>query len=63
MNAAFNRVLVLFVRFIFLTSHSIGAYKFVHDPHEILLCIIGPDVYRNTTLVEAVLEKFSNVQT
>ena len=37
-------------------------YKFAHTPHEIFLWIIGPYVDRNPTLVEAVLENFSNVQ-
>ena len=62
LNVVFSRVLVLFVRFGLLTSHSICAYKFVHTPHELFLCIIGPDVDKNNTLVEAFLDKFSNVQ-
>ena len=55
-------MLVLFVGFIFLTSHSIGAYQFAHNPHEIFLCIIGPDVDSNPMLAEAVLKDFNNVQ-
>ena len=55
LNEAFIRVLVLFVRFILLTSHSIGAQKFTYTPHELFLYIIGPDGDKNPTLSEAVL--------
>ena len=37
-------------------------YKFAHAPHELFLCIIKLDVDRDLTLVEAVLDKFSDIQ-
>ena len=62
LNAEFIKFLILFVGFRFFSAYSISAKKLTHTPHKLLLCIFGPDVNRNSTLVEAVLKDFGNVQ-
>ena len=62
LGVTFRRILVLFVVFVFLTVHSIGAQKFAHTPRELFLCMIVLYFDSNPMLEEAVLENFRYVQ-
>ena len=62
LNAAFIRVLIMFLGFRIFSAYYISVKKLAHTPNKIFLWIVGPYVNRNSIIAEAVIKDFGNVQ-